>query len=218
MPSYQNEQLLGMWLDGQLNEQQRLAFEQRCLDDESFAQQVETANVFNLHAQHYVEQDVPNWDRTLSFDRPEKAPWWHWQGLSGLSIALSVVAMVMVLTGFQVKVDEGAVTISFAAKQSNQEIERLVNDKLQQYQQDQQVAMSRFTQSLQQQQLDASGQLTQYLLTSSRKERREDFAELIKFINEQRSDDQLFYARQLNQLQQDIYTNPAQPGLNSSKE
>lgn len=217
MPSYQNEQLLGMWLDGQLNEQQRQAFEQRCLDDAAFAQQVEAANMFNLHAQHYVEQEVPQWDRAASFEQPEKTPWWHWQGLSGLSIALSVVAMFMVVTGFQIKVDEGAVTISFADKHSSQELERLVNDKLQQYQLEQQIAMNRFTQSLQQQQLDASGQLTQYLLTSSRKERREDFAELIKFINEQRTDDQLFYARQLNQLQQDVYS-PAQTGMNSSNE
>lgn len=218
MPSNQNEQLLGLWLDGQLNQEQRLAFEQRCVEDGSFAQQVEAANIFNLHAQQYVDQAVPDWNRAATFAPVEKAPWWHWQGLSGLSIAMSVMAMVMVVTGFQVRIDEGAVMISFADKPSNQQIERLVNDKLQLYQQEQQVAMNRFTQSLQQQQLDTSSQLTQYLLTSSRKERREDFAELIKFINEQRSDDQLFYARQLNQLQQDMYNNPAQSGLNSSKE
>ncbi|KXI26980.1 hypothetical protein [Paraglaciecola hydrolytica] len=222
MPKYQNEQLLGWWLDGQLNVQQREEFEQRCLDDEAFAQQVASANMFSLHAQHYVEQEVPRWDRASTFSAPEKAKWWQWQGLSGLSIALSVVAMVMVLSGLQIKVDDGSLTVSFAAKQSHQDIERLVNDKLQDFQhsqqQTQQLALTNFTQTMQQQQLDASSQLTQYLLSSSRKERREDFAELIKFINEQRSDDQLFYARQINQLQQDIYTDPAQSGLNSSKE
>lgn len=218
MPSYKNEQLLGMWLDGSLSDQQRQAFEQRCLDDEAFAQKVEAANMFNLHSQHYVEQDTPDWNRGALFERPEKMPWWHWQGLSGLSVAFSFIAIAMVLSGFQIRVSEGTVMMSFADKQSSQDIERLVNDKLQQYQLEQQVAMNRFTQSLQNQQLDASSQLTQYLLTSSRKERREDFAELIKFVNEQRSDDQLFYARQLNKLQQDIYSNPAQSGLNSSKE
>lgn len=218
MPKYQNEQLLGLWLDGQLTAQQRQEFEQRCVDDEAFAQQVATANMFNLHTQHYVEQEVPQWDRDSSFSSTPKNKWWQWQGLSGLSLAMSLVAIVMVVSGLQIRMDEGAMTISFAAKQSDQQIERLVNDKLQAYQQNQQLALNNFTQTMQQQQLDASSQLTQYLLSSSRKERREDFAELIKFINEQRTDDQMFYARQLNQLQQDIYTNPAQPGLNSSKE
>ncbi|MDP5029337.1 MAG: hypothetical protein NWQ54_21430 [Paraglaciecola sp.] len=218
MPDVTNEQLLALWLDGRLNAQQRLMFEQRCVDDEVFAQQVEAANNITVHAQHFIEQDVPHWDRAASFTEVKNTPWWHWQGLSGLSIAMSVAAMLMVVTGLQIKVDDGALTISFADNQSQLQIERLVEDKLQEYKTEQQLAMNRFTQSLQQQQLDASSQLTQYLLTSSRKERREDFAELIKFVNEQRSDDQLFYARQLNQLQQDIYTNPAQSGLNSNKE
>lgn len=218
MPKYQNEQLLGWWLDGQLTAPQRQEFEQRCIDDEAFAQQVATANMFNLHAQHYVDQEVPHWDRDSSFSFTPKNKWWQWQGLSSLSLAMSLVAMVMVVSGLQIRMDEGAMTISFAAKQSEQQIERLVNDKLQAYQQNQQLALNNFAQTMQQQQLDASSQLTQYLLSSSRKERREDFAELIKFINEQRTDDQLFYARQLNQLQQDIYTNPAPTGLNSSKE
>jgi hypothetical protein len=227
MPKYQNDQLLGLWLDGQMNEQQRHEFEQRCIDDESFAEQVATSNMFNLHAQHYVEQEVPRWDRDSTFSPADKRRWWQWQSLSGLSMPslsmiMSFVAIVMVMTGLQIRMDDGSLTVSFVAKQSNQEIERLVNDKLQNYQQsqqqNQQFALNVLTQTMQQQQLDASSQLTQYLLSSSRKERREDFAELIKFVNEQRSDDQLFYARQLNQLQQDIYTNPAQTGLNSTKE
>ena len=218
MPEYSNERLLALWLDSQLNEQQRAVFEQRCVDDDAFAQQVATANMFNLHAQHYEQQAVPEWDRAATFTASEKPKWWQWQGLSGVSLAMSAAAIVMVLSGFQVKMDDGAVTISFAGKHSQHEIEQLVNDKLIAYQQSQQQVLNNFTQSIQQQQLDASSQLTQYLLASSRQERREDFAELIKFINEQRTDDQLFYARQINQLQQDIYTNPAQTGLIESKE
>jgi ribosomal protein L11 methylase PrmA len=121
----------------------------------------------------------------------------------------------MVLSGMQVKMEEGAMTISFAGKQSSAEIERLVNEKLESFEQKQQLALTHYRDAMQQQQLDTSTQLTQYLLTSSRQERREDFAELIKFINQQRSDDQLFYARQFNELQQE-YSNPAQSGVNSS--
>lgn len=218
MPEYQNEQLLGLWLDNQLDARQRAEFERRCIEDAQFSAQVEAANLFTVQAQNYREQDVPQWDRTAMFNESAPTRWWHWQGLSAASMALSAVAIVLVLSGFQLRVDDGSVTLSFARQPSSQEIERLVNDKLQDYQHNQQVVLNNFTQALQQQQLDASSQLTQYLLASSRQERREDFAELIKFINEQRSDDQLFYARQLNQLQQNIYNNPLQPELNSSQE
>jgi hypothetical protein len=210
-----NEQLLAAWLDGQLNEQQRLAFEQRCINDPEFAKQVETANLFNIQAQHFEQQDVPNWDRMATFGAAPKARWWQWTGLPAASLGLSALAIVMVLSGMQVKMEEGAMTISFAGKQSSAEIERLVNEKLESFEQKQQLALTHYRDAMQQQQLDTSTQLTQYLLTSSRQERREDFAELIKFINQQRSDDQLFYARQFNELQQE-YSNPAQSGVNSS--
>jgi dTDP-D-glucose 4,6-dehydratase len=80
------------------------------------------------------------------------------------------------------------------------------------------LALTNYTQTMQQQQMDTSTQLTQYLLGASRKERREDFAELIKYVNEQRGDDQLFYARQLNKLQQDIYANPDLSGTGNINE
>jgi hypothetical protein len=143
---------------------------------------------------------------------PDKVKWWQWQGLPTLSFATSIFAIVMVLTGLQVHTNEGAMTISFAGKyreqQSEQEIDRLVNDRLAEFQKNQQLTLINYTQTMQQQQMDTSTQLTQYLLGASRKERREDFAELIKYVNEQRGDDQLFYARQLNELQQEIYASP----------
>tara|TARA_R110002167_G_C12538661_1_gene639776 strand:- start:124 stop:786 length:663 start_codon:yes stop_codon:yes gene_type:complete len=207
-----NEQLFGLWADQQLNEQQRSEFEQRCIEDQAFAKQVETYNMFSMHSELYHSDEVPSWDRASTFVMPEKSKWWQWQGLPTLSFATSMLAIVMVLTGLQVRTDEGAMTISFAGKQSEQEINRLVNDRLAEFQETQQLALTNYTQTMQQQQMDTSTQLTQYLLGASRKERREDFAELIKYVNEQRGDDQLFYARQLNKLQQDIYAKPDQIG------
>ena len=210
-----NEQLLAWWLDAQLDEPQQLIFEQRCLDDEVFSAQVEAANMMNMHSEQYQSQPVPNWDRLATFERQEKAPWWQWSGFGSASIAASMLAIVMVLSGMQVKLNEGAITISFADKQSSQDIERLVQGRLVEFQQSQQNLLSNYAQTMQQQQLEASSQLTAYLLNSSRQERREDFAELIKFINEQRSDDQIFYARQLNKLHKDIYVSPATTDLDS---
>jgi hypothetical protein len=221
-PQLNNEQLFGLWAEQQLNEQQRHEFEQRCLEDEAFAKQVETFNIFSMQNEHYRSDEVPSWDRASTFDMPDKVKWWQWQGLPTLSFATSMLAIVMVLTGLQVRTDDGAMTISFAGKyreqQSEQEIDRLVNDRLAEFQKTQQLALSSYTQTMQQQQMDTSTQLTQYLLGASRKERREDFAELIKYVNEQRGDDQLFYARQLNKLQQDIYAEPDLTGTGNINE
>lgn len=207
-PELNNEQLFGLWAEQRLNEQQQHQFEQRCIEDPTFASQVETFNVFSIQAEQYQSDSAPNWDKSITFTVPEKAKWWQWQGLPSLSFATSVLAIVMVVTGLQVHTDKGAITISFAGQQTEQEIERLVNSRIAEFQETQQLALSNYTQSMQQQQMDTSAQLTQYLLGASRKERREDFAELIKYVNEQRGDDQLFYARQLNQLQKDIYAQP----------
>ena len=203
-----NEQLFALWSEQQLNEQQRIEFEQRCLEDQAFSKQVETFNMFAMQSEHYQSDEVPSWDRASTFDMPEKAKWWQWQGLPTLSFATSMLAIVMVLTGLQVRTEEGAITISFAGKQSEQKIEKLVNDRITEFQETQQLALTNYTQTMQQQQMDTSTQLTQYLLGASRKERREDFAELIKYVNEQRGDDQIFYARQLNKLQKNMHAKP----------
>ena len=214
----QNAQLLGLWLEGQLSDSQREQFEQRCIDDPAFAAQVEAANMMTAQVESYRPHNVPKWDRLSTFESSEKTKWWQWQGLSSASFVVSMLAIVMVLSGMQVRMDDGAMTISFAAKQSSQEIDRLVDEKLNEFQQNQQIVLNNYTQTMQQQQLDASTQHTSYLLSSSRQERREDFAELIKFVNEQRMDDQTFYARQLNKLQQDIYTTPGSLGLDNINE
>lgn len=216
MPELSNEQLLALWLDGKLSEQQHQVFARRCVEDQQFAEQVETATLLGLKADNFTPQTVPEWNRTATFTASEKTPWWQKSGLTMVSFALSVFAVVLVVSGFQIRSDVNGVTISFASQPTNQSIEKLVDEKLNVFQQNQQLVLHDFSQALQQQQLDTSSQLTQYLLTSSRKERREDFAELIKFVNEQRNDDQLFYARQINQLQQDMYTNPLPTGSNSS--
>jgi hypothetical protein len=211
MPNHDNTNLLGLWLDGKLSEQQRQEFEQRCIEDDAFASQVEAANMVAMQAEQYQSASVPDWNRSATFEAQQNAYWWQWQGLSSLSFASSMLAIVMVLSGMQVRVDDGALTVSFADK-SSQQIEQLVNNKLAEFQQNQQLALVNYGQALQQQQLETSTQLTNYLLTSSRKERKEDFAELINFVNQQRGDDQLFYARQLNKLQQTIYDEPNNAG------
>jgi hypothetical protein len=80
-PELRNEQLFSLWVEQQLNEPQRREFEQRCLEDHSFAKQVETCNMFSMHSEHYQSAEVPNWDRAGSFDMPDNVRCCQWQGL-----------------------------------------------------------------------------------------------------------------------------------------
>jgi hypothetical protein len=183
-------------------------FEQLCIEDKEFAERVEQANYLNLLKETSADAEVPNWQDKVNFPFVEKTPWWQWQGMPAASLCCSVAAILMVLSGFNFKVDEGRLSVGFGDSSPNTNIALLIDQKVQEkldaQQQANQALLAQYVDTIQQQQLQTSTQLTEYLLTSSRTERREDFAELIKFVNQQRYDDQVFYVRQLNELQTEI--------------
>lgn len=202
------EYLFGQWLDNALTEQERSAFEALCVSDAEFAAQVATATQLNVAAEQFNAPPMPAWDKNATFIAPDKPKWWQWQGLPAISMAMSAAAMVMVLSGFSVQVEDGRVTMGFSQTTpqgpTEAEVAALVNERINDYQQANQAMFTQYVNALQQQQQDNSTQLAQYLLKSSRQERREDFAELVQFINQQRDDDQRYYTRQLTQLQREI--------------
>ncbi len=206
MHDIDREQLLAKWLENNLNDQERQAFEHLCLHDQSFSQHVETANSVAFTAQQFEQSDIPAWDMESTFIATEQPKWWQWSGMPMASMAMSALAMVMVVTGFNIEVEDGRIAMGFQSGPSQAQMTALVDAKIADYQQANQAMFTQYVDALTAQQQQSGAQLTEYLLSSSRKERREDFAELIKFINEQREDDQRFYARQLNSLQQEIYS------------
>lgn len=206
MPKLNESELLAIWMQGTLTAEQQQQFEKLCTENAEFASQVEVANQTSLLAQDYPAAEVPNWNRNASFDYQSPPKWWQWQGLPAFSSALSIVAILLVFSGFEASVENGKVTFGFQS--TNTDVEQIVAQRLAEFKSEQNEALSHYAMSLREQQLDASTQLTKYLLASSRQERKEDFGELIKFINEQRNDDQIFYTRQLNQLQNAIYQGP----------
>lgn len=205
MSTHEKEILLAKWLDNVMTPQERSKFENLCMEDNEFAEQVASANQVAMMADQFEHTAVPQWDKNCTFDMPEKTKWWQWQGLPALSLSASAIAIVMVLTGVQVSVEDSRMTVGFAAKApSQQEIAAMVDNKLNQYQLANQEMFGKYVDAIALQQKESAAQLTQYLLSSSRQERREDFAEFVKFINQQRDDDQRFMARQLNHLKNEI--------------
>jgi hypothetical protein len=196
--------LFSTWVEGMLNSEQQTEFEQLCITDPEFAKQVERANYIALVSDTAVELEPPKWDKKSRFTFVEQTPWWQWQALPVAAFGLSIVALFMVATGFNINLENGRASFGFGADLPTAQLEKLVQTRLDEYQQSNQALLTQYVDSLQKQQLQTSTQLTEYLLTSSRQERREDFAELIKFVNQQRYDDQIFYARQMNDLQQEI--------------
>ena len=202
------EYLFGQWLDDALTEDERSVFEALCVSDSDFAARVATATQLNVAAEQFSAPPMPAWDKNATFIAPDKPKWWQWQGLPAVSMTMSAAAMVMVLSGFSVQVEDGRVTMGFGQSVSSgpteAEVAALVADRINDYQQANQAMFTQYVNALQQQQQESSTQLAQYLLKSSRQERREDFAELVQFINQQRDDDQRYYARQLTHLQREI--------------
>ena len=205
MSDQQQSLVFAAWLAGELSAQQQSQFEQYCIDDDAFAQRVEQANQLNIIAESTPDWQQPEWNKEATFGFVKATPWWQWQGLSAASFACSAFAIVLVISGFNLNVENGRVSMGFGQQLPEQQINLLVQQKLDEYQQTNQTMFAQYVDAIQSQQKQNGAQLTEYLLSSSRQERREDFAELIKFVNEQRSDDQVFYARQLNNLQQEIY-------------
>lgn len=211
MSKHEQEQLFAKWLEGELTPAEQIKFAMFCQEDDGFAQRVTVVEQMESLSSHYQAQMPPEWDRTAMFESPstKKARWWQWQ--PSLSLAMSFAAILMVLFKVEITTTDAGMTISFAGAGQEQRIQQVLDQRLDEFAASQATYLADRTEQIQQQQLDMNTQLASYLLTTSRTERREDFAELIKFVNQQRSDDQVFYARQLNKLQQDFVSESDSP-------
>ncbi|MBE1301512.1 MAG: hypothetical protein GJ680_16620 [Alteromonadaceae bacterium] len=207
MSNFDKETIFNKWLDQELTSAEQAQFETWCKEDKDFADKIATMSALESFGQDFKDIDVPKWRPEDIFEKPAKTPWWQWSGLPTLSFATSMAAILMVTLRIEFTVGDGVLQVRFADSVDEQKIEQLVAARISEYETQQDQKFAQQTTDLQQQQLQMNTQLANYLLSTSRTERREDFAELIKHVNEQRSDDQVFYARQLNKIQQDFVAN-----------
>jgi len=205
------EKLLALWIEGNLDGSEQATFDKLYHGDDAFRARVDSARWAKQQAQVYPQQSVPHWHRpSLPRVSGNDGSWWARSGMATLSMAMSLMAVALVLLRVQVQWQDDSLTLSFAGKGTEQEIQHQVDSRLAEYQVQQKQFLTDFADHIRDQQKLANTQLTNYLLKSSRTERREDFAELIKYVNQQRADDQVFYAKQLNKLQQKLDTAPGE--------
>lgn len=210
-PDPSNESLIAAWLNDSLSEAEESVFSERYAQDTAFARVVDNAKLFSRKAPKFSSPAPPLWDKESAFPVVKK-PWLQWQGLPLLASALSVCAMILVLFDTSFNNTDDGVALSPVNRADEQVLSALVAEQVkvqvaqqrEVYQQANQVLFKEYAQALAAQQAQSNTQLTQYLLASSREERKQDFAELIQFINDQRIDDQRFYSRQFSKLQDEI--------------
>lgn len=189
------------WLEREMSEQERIDFEQNIAEDELWHQRLETSRSVELQASLAEQQKVPNWDRGATFEQ-SKQPWWQWQGLSALSMAFSCFALALVVFKVEfVSTDQGML-ISFAgSEQRANQVAQIVDQKLKDFQHQQQLSLANFSAELNSKQQQNSMQLASYILDTSRQERKEDISDFILYFNQQRKDDLLEQRIKYNQLE-----------------
>lgn len=186
------------------------------IDEESFTQEsvwqerMSTASHIAHQVDMSIEEDVPHWDRTSTFESDIK-PWWQWSALPVMSFAFSCFAIALVLLKVELIVQPEGVMLSFAGNyqknnQANQDtrIADLVDQKLQKFASEQQVVLANYAADIKVKQQESNLQLASYVMGASRQERKEDMTNFIKYINEQRVDEQFDQNMKFKQLEQSI--------------
>jgi len=155
------------------------------------------------------EEAVPDWPRESTFrarHQPTQA-WWQRPWLPLSSLAASAFAMVLVLGQVQITSNEYGFNVQFGGADQAQ-LEALVTQRLKEYGAEQQVLLANYANTLRTDFRDdfrvevaqANQQLADYMLAVNRQERERDLVDLIRYVNEQREDDQYFFANQLQQF------------------
>jgi len=202
----EQEKAFANWLDGK-SDDDTLNNE---LDSHSnWQERKNTAHFIEHQVEISSEVDVPTWDRASGF-QSDKVPFWQWRGLPAISMAFSMFAMALVLFKVELVMQDGGVLLSFAgnnAQQQDKQIEKLVDEKLRGFAQEQQVVLANYAADIKVQQQDSNLQLASYIIGASRQERKEDISDFIQYINAQRKDDVLDQKIKYQQLEQAIKYN-----------
>lgn len=154
------------------------------------------------------DEPVPDWSRESTFRSRfvNSAPWWQKPWLPIGSLTVSALAMILVLGQVQIQSNNHGFSVSFGGV-DEAKLEAVIAERLNQYGAQQQVILANYANTLRRdfredfrsEMAQANQQLTDYMLAVNRQERESDLAEVIRYVNEQRQDDQYFFANQLQE-------------------
>ena len=201
------EYLFSQWLENKLTEADREHFAQLCREDERFAARVALARHMTDVTTNIAEINAPTWDPASVYS-PSKAdqfPWWQSPRWSVASLLVCCIALLLMVSRLELRIDEQGTTLSFAGGNENTIAERRLEERFMVLQQQQWRRLQTTMRQWENQQQQANRQLARYLLDTNRAERKEELTEIIRFVNDQRQMDQRFYSQQLLRMQDEIY-------------
>ncbi len=199
------EQLFEQWLSGDLDLNQQQQIEQELSQDPIWKERMNRARQIDFLASTKEPVQVPNWDRGATYTA-DNTSWWGWQGLPAMSMAFSCLALALVIFKVEVAVNDSGLLVSFGGQveQEQQQVVKLVDDKLAQFAQEQAVLLANFSVDQANMQQQGNLQLATYILDTSRQERKEDISDFVTYINQQRKDDQVLHRIRYRQLEEAI--------------
>ena len=155
-----------------------------------------------------IEQsfDVPKWDRSSTFvSRPDKTSnWWQQSAMSVLAVSFSFIVCVMFVFDLKVQWHDGSVQLLTAQQQKllwQKEQQVFIQNQVALWnEQNHQQIKDAITQ-LEENQTQRTVKLANYLIDSSRTERKEDLQRFVTAIQEQRAADLRYFQSELGELQ-----------------
>lgn len=208
------EQKFAHWLDEKTSQNNRQIDEEHFDKNSEWHDRMSTAHHLAHQVDTFSEYDVPDWDKASTFES-DKKPWWQWSALPAMSFAFSCFAIALVLLKVELIVKPEGIMLSFAdsysksyqkSQQASQDdrIAQLVDQKLQAFASEQQVILANYAADIKVKQQESNLQLASYVIGASRQERKEDFTDFIKYINEQRADEQFDQNMKFKELERAI--------------
>ncbi|CAI3792578.1 hypothetical protein [Rheinheimera sp. MM224] len=179
-----SQQIFEAWLAGKITASE---CEQQLDQNSEWYSRFQTAQMIQRQAKAPFFAPVPEIDTMSMFaqqwQRPAKSNnWWP-----KLSVAFSVLALVVSLSPLEMQMQDGGLTLSWRGGQQMQQ--QQLETLLASYRKEQQDYIQTQLQGNVQQQASQLILLKDYLTEQQTKERRTDMLELVEYLNQQRQSD-----------------------------
>lgn len=140
---------------------------------------------------------IPDWDRDKGFEQYLAKPsWWHRQGMSFVALSFSIFACLILLFDIRLSVTDGRAQLV----SNNEEKQAWLQQQFVQLAQQNYNLINERMDDIKKTQMDDTAQLVSYVMANSRIERKEDIADVVRVIQQQRQDDMRYLRQQLSDV------------------
>lgn len=180
------DELLSAWMEGPISAADEMELRTFAEHDDELARIMAMSEELQNRASNYDLQQVPEWDRNRTWRPPESQSRWSFKGLSLASMAMSLCAMIMVLSNFHIELSDQQLKFGFGSEADSQQE---LDIKLAEIKAEQDKKLYELARELKIQQLEANAKLVDYVLTSNRESREQEISSLISYLEKQRKSD-----------------------------